>query len=339
MKILAVDDDNFILNILSTLLAEAGFHSVETCCSAKDALVKIEDETSEFDCFFLDIQMPEMDGIELCKAIKTNKRFTNTPVVMLTALSDRSYIDKAFEAGATDYINKPFDVTTVGIRARIAEKLILAQDILHERTVAPARTTSKKYETTADEPIQYTLASERLFQEPQWFEDIDGAIHYNALTNYLNQLSKSGLNNTNVFAIKVDEAEKINIKSTPDDFLRILNEIAEIIATTLRSKGFFLISYAGGGHFICISHSEFFENEQNAEDLMQDAMNTSTVLYENGEPVNIGISIGTPLKPLTSKHKQTARIFRVSIARSEARYNEKQTASLFITEEPISLSK
>ncbi len=329
MKILAVDDDDFILDLLPTLLYEAGFHNVDTCSSAQEALSKIEDPENDYDCLFLDIQMPKMNGIELCKCIKSNKRFTNTPIIMLTALSDRSHIDKAFEAGATDYITKPFDVTTVGVRARIAEKLILAQDILKERTAIPVRTTSKNYEISPEEQTQYTQTSERLFQEPQWFETIDGAIHYNALTNYLNQLSKSGLNNTNVFAVKLDEAEKINVKSTPNDFLHILNQIAEIIANTLRSKGFFLLSYAGGGHFICISHSEFFENEKDAEKLMQNAMNAPDLAYENGLPVPTDISIGIPLKPLISKHKQTARIFRVSIARSEARFNEKQ-ASLFM---------
>jgi CheY-like chemotaxis protein len=333
MKILAVDDDDFALEILPILLAEAGFHNVEVCSSAQSALNLINDESQDFDCFFLDIEMPEMDGIELCKKIRTHKKFRETPIIMLTALSDRPHIDHAFNAGATDYITKPFDVTTVGVRTRNAEKLILAQDILQERISVPLKTTNKEYKLDPSETLK---AHQSLFKETQSFETVNGAIPYNALTNYLNQLSRPGLNNTNVFAIKVDQAEYINYKSTPNGFFSILNTLAEIIADTLRSKGFFLISYAGSGFFICISHSEYFETGEDAEHLIQNAINASSIINENGESIRIDISIGSPLKPFTSNYKQTGRIFRVSIARSEARFTEKKVPSELQNMEKIS---
>ncbi len=327
MKILAVDDDPFILDILPALLAAAGFNNTDVCLSAEDALSKIGDDTYEVDCFFLDIKMPGMDGNELCKKIRSNERFAETPIIMLTAMSDKAYIDEAFTSGATDYITKPFNVTTVGVRARIAEKLIIAQNLLKKTTPVihkPKPTDIQKSTHIETLPKKTEVSPSIPTLDSQWFEMIEGAIRYDALINYLNQLSKSGLDNTNVFAVKIDQAQKINAQSTPSNFLHALTEIAGKIAEILRSKGFFLLSYAGSGHFVCISHSEFFETESEAGTYIQDAINAKPILSDKETPMEIEISMGKPVKPLTTTYKQTERIFRAAIARADAEYEKKQ---------------
>ena len=87
------------------------------------ALREINGRISKFDIILLDIMMPEMDGITLCQKIRTNPRYRETPIVMLTAKSERESIKGAFAAGATDFISKPFDIHEVSARVRVVNKL------------------------------------------------------------------------------------------------------------------------------------------------------------------------------------------------------------------------
>ncbi len=127
MRILAVDDDDLTLSILPILLADAGFSDVTLCKSSEGALTLIESKEISFDCFFLDISMPFLHGIELCRRVRALPKYTYTPIIMLTALSEPSDINEAFAAGATDYITKPFNLLEIGARARKAEKIHTAQ--------------------------------------------------------------------------------------------------------------------------------------------------------------------------------------------------------------------
>lgn len=123
MRILAVDDDDLTLAILPILLADAGFENVTLCNSSDAALACIENSKNPFDCFFFDISMPFMHGIELCRRVRVLPGYSRTPIIMLTALSEQSDINEAFAAGATDYITKPFNLLEIGARARKAQKL------------------------------------------------------------------------------------------------------------------------------------------------------------------------------------------------------------------------
>ncbi|MBB4021546.1 MULTISPECIES: response regulator [Actibacterium] len=149
MKLLVVDDDDFILELLPMVLALFGYEDVSASATPLDALALVRHEQPGFDCLLLDIQMPGMDGIELCRQIRALRGYADTPIIMLTAMSDKDSIDQAFAAGATDYITKPFDVTEIGARVRVAAKLKEAQDALqvvhqnHEKAVQNSRLPDK----------------------------------------------------------------------------------------------------------------------------------------------------------------------------------------------------
>lgn len=124
MKILVVDDDEFTLSVLQLYLAEAGYSDVTICSSSEHAITLIENGYIKYDCFFFDIIMPFIHGVELCKKVRAINGYDETPIIMLTAISSKSDIDEAFAAGATDYVTKPFNMTEIGARVRIAEHLI-----------------------------------------------------------------------------------------------------------------------------------------------------------------------------------------------------------------------
>ena len=124
MRILSVDDDPIILELLVAVLASMGHTEVTTAESAVEAFEIIKNDPEPFDCFLLDIQMPEIDGIQLCKSLRFIPEYKRTPILMITAMSDKAYIERAFASGATDYVTKPFDIVELGARIKVAESLV-----------------------------------------------------------------------------------------------------------------------------------------------------------------------------------------------------------------------
>src|SRR5699024_12004189 len=86
---------------------------VEEADNGKDAREKALD--NDYDMILLDIMMPEMDGIEVCEALRKEK---STPVIMLTAKDGESNREQGFEIGADDYIVKPFSPREVILRVK-----------------------------------------------------------------------------------------------------------------------------------------------------------------------------------------------------------------------------
>lgn len=104
-RILIVEDEESLLKLESILLSSRGYHVT----AVKDGLAALEElDKSSFDLVLLDIMMPGIDGLEVCRRIRGNPHTKEIPVIMLTA--KKSAVDQArgFEVGADAYITKPF---------------------------------------------------------------------------------------------------------------------------------------------------------------------------------------------------------------------------------------
>lgn len=101
--ILIVDDSIINLNILESLLDD--YDVIETT-NAKTALEILEEETVHL--ILLDIVMPDIDGYELCKKLKSNENTKNIPIIFITSKTDEDSIEKAYDVGGSDYVTKPF---------------------------------------------------------------------------------------------------------------------------------------------------------------------------------------------------------------------------------------
>ena len=121
-KILVVDDDEINITILQIQLEAKGY-VVLTATSVSEALELIASNPP--DLVLLDIQMPRMDGFEVCRRIRADESTQFVPVVMVTALRDTADRIQSIQAGADDFISKPFDgheiVARVGSLLRIKE--------------------------------------------------------------------------------------------------------------------------------------------------------------------------------------------------------------------------
>lgn len=104
--VLIVEDDLVIARLLSTWLTQRGFN-VEILSNGREAIENIE-ASSPPKLVFLDIVMPYADGFEVLSQMRANKSWKKVPIIMLTSKSSEANIVRAFEAGANDYVTKPF---------------------------------------------------------------------------------------------------------------------------------------------------------------------------------------------------------------------------------------
>ncbi len=119
-KILAVDDSMTYLEYLVTVLSEEGY-DVQTASSGGEALARLKREA--FDCVLVDLVMPGIDGVEVCRQINADQKRTANPVVllMLTAHENKEEMTRGLAAGADDFVGKSSDLAI--LKARISALL------------------------------------------------------------------------------------------------------------------------------------------------------------------------------------------------------------------------
>lgn len=115
--VLIVDDEKISLDIVEDILVDEGYQAI-TCCSGEECYtIAVEIKP---DLVLLDINMPGIDGIETCRKLKKDAVTSEIPVIFMTASTEETVIEKAFESGCTDYISKPFRRVELLTRLRSA---------------------------------------------------------------------------------------------------------------------------------------------------------------------------------------------------------------------------
>ncbi len=110
-KILIVDDDNFNIDIMQEYLSLEGY-DVIIANDGEDGLKKLE-ENSDIAVILLDRMLPGIDGVDVVKKIKADKRFCNIPIIMQTAVTSPGRKFEAIDAGVYRYISKPYEDHTL----------------------------------------------------------------------------------------------------------------------------------------------------------------------------------------------------------------------------------
>jgi DNA-binding response OmpR family regulator len=119
---MVVDDDRLLLEHLELILTEAGY-SVTVCQDGEAALYLLP--SLNLDVIILDSVMPGMDGPEVLRHLKSDKRSASIPVMMLTAKTGRDSVEQAVKLGAQDYLAKPVDPAKLRDRlTRLLEKSV-----------------------------------------------------------------------------------------------------------------------------------------------------------------------------------------------------------------------
>jgi two-component system, chemotaxis family, chemotaxis protein CheY len=111
LKILVVDDFQVVRMVIKKLLKELGMDNIEEAADGRIALQMIEKALSSkkpYDVIFCDWNMPDVSGLQVIEICRQRPELKDLPIVLITAEGDSNSIDKAMNAGATDYLLKPF---------------------------------------------------------------------------------------------------------------------------------------------------------------------------------------------------------------------------------------
>ncbi|MEQ6249963.1 response regulator [Sulfitobacter sp. HNIBRBA3233] len=285
MKILAVDDDPIILELLGQFIAAFGEHDLITAESGKDALDLLNGRNApDFDCFMLDIQMPVMDGITLARKIRALDGHQQTPIVMLTAMSEKRYIDGAFTAGATDYVTKPFDITELRTRLGLVSQLTKERKAKTDKIFA-----TQSLAAGGRDPNQIELHS------PIPLYDVDNVIDCTAMENYVAQLSRSSLFGSTVFAFTIRKISGFHSTLSTAEFKFLIEDVAEVISDTLSGHQF-LMSYAGSGTFMCITESGWRPEMTRLMDQVNLYLSRAQIVSNDGVELHPRVSAGNAIR-------------------------------------------
>ncbi|MGE5371807.1 MAG: response regulator [Solirubrobacterales bacterium] len=123
-KILVVDDESHIVELVRFNLEKEGYRVV-VAYDGLEALQAVDDELP--DLMILDIMLPHLDGLEICRKIRQNPRHANLPIIMLTAKAEEIDTVLGLEMGADDYIKKPFSPREMvaRVKARLRARRLL----------------------------------------------------------------------------------------------------------------------------------------------------------------------------------------------------------------------
>jgi len=137
LRALVVEDDTAIREILGLHLGLAGF-AVEDLADGRQALERIRQQ--RFDLLLLDVMLPGLDGVSLCRAARKEGANVDTPILMLTARDSESDTVVGLDSGADDYLTKPFGIRE--LQARISALMRRHQrsaGAVHGQEMTPAR--------------------------------------------------------------------------------------------------------------------------------------------------------------------------------------------------------
>jgi diguanylate cyclase (GGDEF)-like protein len=254
VNILIVDDTPDNLDLLSAILQKRGYQT----CRATNGFEAIEIAKSGWvELILLDIQMPEMDGYQVCEQLKADSLTQEIPVIFLSALDDFADKKKAFAVGAVDYIIKPFQIQEVVIRVanqitiQSAKKQILKlnkqlEAKVREGTAAIEISNEKlQQEVTRRQQAQDSLLKMAL-QDP-----ITGLANRNSFMSRLKQAIKTTQTEPNYcFALILLECDRFKTIKHTLGYLetnQLLMAIGNTIASCLDESG--LLSRLEGDEF------------------------------------------------------------------------------------------
>ena len=266
MKILVVDDDFISRSIIKDGLELSGYSDVILADSGMEALTILDEDGVPFDCLMLDIQMPGIDGIELCSKIRDIPIYKETPIIMVTALHEKSYVEAALLVGATDYITKPFEVLDLVARVGSARKLSEQYKIVAEKDESISELTKlvKSLNSPSNEiPVVVDTIG---FVEPSIFETT------------LQQIPHAVLIHSALESFRIENFHEISSDMDDIHLFQLISDVANVVSE-FQSRDGRVYSYFGHGKYVCLITNGHLANKLTSEDkkLIQEELNRMTM--------------------------------------------------------------
>lgn len=238
MRILAIDDEPVFCELLTLRLGELGLSDVETAFTGPDALQRVSAAEEPFECFLVDVRMMPMDGIELVRRLRAMPHHHATPIIMISALTDKASIDAAFMAGANDYITKPLDTVELKIRLEMAKSILVEREqarLLHEHVLK-------------QESMLYQKGS---FDDEIRLEDVESAISLLSMENFLLKQGNVRLRQSCAVGFHLPMAETYFDMMDPTYYAVLIADIAVAVSKSLSAYPHMLV-YPGSGDLVAV---------------------------------------------------------------------------------------
>jgi len=237
MRILIVDDSEDSCDLTEAALLSAGYTNIAIAHSAWEAFKLLDiggaavEEAPQVDIVLLDIVMPEVDGIEACARIRSDARYADIPIIMVTSLDDMDSLANAFVAGASDYITKP--INRVELLARVRAALKLKTEL--ERRQARER------------ELLVFMSSWGERRASLWIDDVTGLFVGEVAEAYLLAASDADSpDGTSVLALAVDRLDAYRSSQGDTAVNGILARVAQAIRRLTAHVGVVAAAYRNG---------------------------------------------------------------------------------------------
>ena len=270
MRILIAEDETVSRRVLKMTLESWGHEVIE----ARDGAVALQilQNDSPPKLAILDLSMPEMDGIKVCNQVRQNSSATPTYIILLTANTRKELIVTGLEAGADDYVTKPFDTDELHARVKVGMRMVDLQMSLAQRVA------------------ELELAQESL-RNLSLTDDLTGLYNrrgfFALAKQQLNSARREGRHASLVY-IDMDGLKRLNDTHGHEIGSRVIQEVGDILRETFRSSD--LIARIGGDEFVVFETSNDQIDEGTDVQRLQD-----NVTRHNAQQVRdyeISLSIG-----------------------------------------------
>ncbi len=165
LTVLVVEDEEDILALLHFNLIKAGYNA-DCAADGEEALRAIADKKP--DLILLDLMLPGIDGLEICRRLREDESTSDTPIIMLTARSEEEDVVRGLELGADDYVTKPFSVKVLlaRIQSVVRRRSSLQQQPDHEELVCGDLVihTGRSIVTVGGQPIDLTFTEFKVLE-------------------------------------------------------------------------------------------------------------------------------------------------------------------------------
>ena len=286
-----VDDDNAIRRLLRLFLTRANYETFE-CVTGEDARQKLFN--SPWDVAILDRKLPDMDGLALCRELKSKAEFRSRYIIMLTGEDEQADKVEGLELGADDYITKPFQYPELMARVRAGKRIVDLQKELME--------TNRRLELLSITDGLTKLNNHRYFQD-------ELARAFEESQRYQRPLSLA--------MIDIDFFKKVNDTYGHAVGDEVLKAVARLYKETIRSTD--LVARYGGEEFaIMMPETELQDAITFAEQVRALIENTS--VDTQAGPLKITISLGVASVP----RSQVTTAKELIVAADRALYRAKK---------------
>jgi diguanylate cyclase (GGDEF)-like protein len=288
-KILVVDDSVNNLDILVELLAD---YDVIDTTSGVEAIEILEEE--RVDLILLDIMMPDMNGFEVCKVLKSDPLTKDIPIIFITSKTDERSIEEAYDIGGIDYITKPFK--SKELLAKVNRELQL------KKLITELKNSKDEMEILASTDHLTKLYNRRYFL---------------SIAEHSFKISKRDLDNLSIFMLDIDKFKSVNDTyghQIGDDVLII---VANILKNNIRESD--IVCRFGGEEFIVLLPKTSIIDAQIVADYLREKISREIIKLENGEILKVTGSFG-----VSSINDNDNKIDSIIARADEALYSAKE---------------